>query len=365
MSSQVITDSGARVSPSQLKEVIRLSFSTKQPIMVWGAPGIGKSDIISSVAHEVENTLLIDVRLTLWSETDLKGFPRYCSKTDTMVWASPSELPNAEMAGRYNRIVIFLDELPQASPSVQAAAYQLILGRRLGQYVLPDNVYIIAAGNRDVDRGLFHKMSPALSSRFMHYELSVSHEDFLTWAISVDFCPVTLAFLQWSKESLFQYVPKKSGLTFGVPRTWAMVSKIMMTGIKNEEIIRKACEAAVGTCLASMFLKFRAESSNLPNPEDVLSGKVALTEKMELSLQHAMSIGMLRALQTAYKKSDALFAEKVRNYLRNITAAFDIELVVSSIQTALVRYHLEIPDCQELDQIVESHGHLIFPNMSA
>lgn len=362
MSTEVISDSGSKVTPSFLKDAIRLSFATKQPIMIWGAPGIGKSDIVDATSHEVENTLLIDIRLTLWSETDLKGFPRYCSETNTMVWASPGELPSKELASKYARIVIFLDELPQASPSVQAAAYQLILGRRIGQYELPDNVYIIAAGNRDVDRGLFHKMPPALSSRFMHYELQVSFDDFRAWAIDTGFSPIVLAYLQWSKESLFQYVPKKSGLTFGVPRTWSMVSKIMLSGLTNEKVIRNACQAAVGDGSASAFLQFRKDSESLPNPEDVLSGLVTLPDNLELSLQHAMSISMLHELNQCRRKNDPDILMKTRLFIKNIHKSFTVELIVSSIQLALVRYDIEVPDCEELEEIVSKYGHLIFPN---
>ena len=136
------------ISPNKAKKSIRRALARKRPIFIWGPPGIGKSDIVAQVTDSLPNSHLIDIRLSLWDPTDIKGVPYFDSNKNKMVWGAPEELPDEEFASQYDNIVVFFDEMNSAAPAVQAAAYQLILNRRVGQYKLPDNVMIVAAGNR-------------------------------------------------------------------------------------------------------------------------------------------------------------------------------------------------------------------------
>jgi len=142
------------VSPNGAKKSIKHAMKKKRPIFLWGPPGIGKSEVVEQITDSFSNSHLIDIRLSLWEPTDIKGIPYFDSNTGTMVWGAPSELPTEEFAAQYDYIVLFLDEMNSAAPSVQAAAYQLILNRKVGTYKLPDNVMIVAAGNRDADKGV-------------------------------------------------------------------------------------------------------------------------------------------------------------------------------------------------------------------
>ena len=132
---------------SECKPIIRKAVNKKRPVFIWGPPGSGKSDMVDQVANEFDNSLVIDMRMALMDPTDIKGVPYYSANDNTMKWAPPAELPNAETAKEYEIIFLFLDELNSAPPAVQAAAYQLVLNRKVGSYHLPDNVVIIAAGN--------------------------------------------------------------------------------------------------------------------------------------------------------------------------------------------------------------------------
>ena len=156
------------VSPNRAKKSILRAFQKKRPVFLWGPPGIGKSDIVAQVTDSLPNSHLIDIRLSLWEPTDIKGIPYFDSNSNTMVWGAPSELPSKEFASQYDNIVVFFDEMNSAAPAVQAAAYQLILNRRVGQYVLPDNVIIVAAGNREADKGVTYRMPAPLANRFIH-----------------------------------------------------------------------------------------------------------------------------------------------------------------------------------------------------
>ena len=165
--------SSRTVGPSGAKKSLRKAFQNKRPIFLWGPPGIGKSDIIKQLGAETDSHV-IDVRLSLWEPTDIKGIPYFDSNDNTMRWAPPSELPSAEMAKQHKNIILFLDEMNSAAPSVQAAAYQLILNRRVGTYHLPDNVVLVAAGNRETDKGVTFRMPAPLANRFVHLEMTVN-----------------------------------------------------------------------------------------------------------------------------------------------------------------------------------------------
>ena len=186
---------GRTVNINEAKRVILKAFRKQRPLMLWGAPGIGKSDLVQQIATEL-NRDLIDIRLPLWEPTDIKGMPYYNAKTGNMEWSVPAEFPTDPKS----TAIIFLDELNGAAPSVQAAAYQLILNRRVGQYVLPKNVLIIAAGNRETDKGVTYRMPKPLANRFVHLELRVDFEVWRDWAVDNQIHPDVVGYLSFQKN---------------------------------------------------------------------------------------------------------------------------------------------------------------------
>ena len=129
------------ITPNEAKRSIRKCIKIQRPLFIWGPPGIGKSDTVHQIGDELGREV-IDVRLSLWEPTDIKGIPYYNSSQNNMCWAPPTELPTNEDS----TAILFLDELNSAAPATQAAAYQLILNRRVGTYILPKGVSIVAAG---------------------------------------------------------------------------------------------------------------------------------------------------------------------------------------------------------------------------
>ena len=164
------------VGPKSAKRAVQKAFKHNRPLFLWGPPGIGKSEIIHQIGSEID-AHVIDIRLSLWEPTDIKGIPYFDSNSNKMVWAPPTELPDEVMAAKYKKIILFLDEMNSAAPAVQAAAYQLVLNRRVGTYKLPDNVLIVAAGNREADKGVTYRMPAPLSNRFLHLEMRVDFDD--------------------------------------------------------------------------------------------------------------------------------------------------------------------------------------------
>jgi len=171
------------VTPAEAKSRIMRAFKNKRPIFLWGPPGIGKSEIVAEITNDMGG-YMIDLRLGQMEPTDIRGIPFFNKNNEKMDWAPPIDLPDEELAKQYPVVVLFLDEMNSAAPSVQAAGYQLILNRRVGKYVLPDNVVIVAAGNRESDKGVSYRMPSPLANRFVHMEVRPDFEAWQQWAVN-------------------------------------------------------------------------------------------------------------------------------------------------------------------------------------
>ena len=341
------------VSPNQAKKSITRAFKKKRPIFMWGPPGIGKSDIVSQITRSYNNSHLIDIRLSLWEPTDIKGIPYYSANDNVMAWAPPQELPTAEMAKKYKTIVLFLDEMNSAAPAVQAAAYQLILNRRIGQYVLPDNVLIVAAGNREADKGVTYRMPAPLANRFVHLELAVDFDDWMQWATENHIHADVVGYLNFSKKDLYDFDPKSPSRSFATPRSWSFVSELIEDD-DDENTTTDLVSGSVGEGLAVKFMAHRKVASKLPDPTDILAGKVKDCETKEISAMYSLTVSLCYELKEASDKSDKKFDSKVNNFLRFAMDNFDTELVVMGIKLALTQYQLPI-DPDEVDCFDEFH----------
>ena len=348
-----------QVSPNNAKKSILRAFNKQRPIFIWGPPGIGKSDIVSQISEDID-AYMIDVRLSLWEPTDIKGVPYYAANDNTMKWAPPAELPDAKMAKKYKKIVLFLDEMNSAAPAVQAAAYQLILNRKVGTYKLPDNVLIVAAGNREADKGVTYRMPAPLANRFVHLELSVNFDDWFQWAVTNDIHEDVVGYLTFAKKDLYDFDPKSPSRSFATPRSWSFVSELLEDD-DDEATTTDLVSGSVGEGLAVKFMAHRKVSAQLPNPSDVLAGKVKTLDTKEISAMYSLTVSLCYELKEASDKSDKKFDDKVNNFLRFAMDNFDTELVVMGIKLALTQYQLPIdPDEVEcFDEFHEKYGKYI------
>ena len=341
------------VSPNKAKKSILRAFSKKRPIFLWGPPGIGKSDIIGQITNGLSKSHLIDIRLSLWDPTDIKGIPYYSANDNTMAWAPPAELPTEEFAAQFDNIVLFLDEMNSAAPAVQAAAYQLILNRRVGQYKLPDNVLIVAAGNREADKGVTYIMPAPLANRFVHLELAVDFDDWFQWAVDNNIHQDVVGYLTFAKKDLYDFDPKSPSRSFATPRSWSFVSELLEDD-DDENTTTDLVSGAVGEGLAVKFSAHRKIASSLPNPTDILDGKVTDLHTKEISAMYSLTVSLCYELKEASDKNDKKFDAKVNNFLKFSMANFETELVVMGIKLALTQYGLPI-DPDEVECFDEFH----------
>ena len=340
------------VSPNDAKNSIKHALKKQRPIFLWGPPGIGKSDIIHQIGDYMD-AHVIDIRLSLWEPTDIKGIPYYAANDNKMVWAAPSELPDAELAAKHKYVILFLDEMNSAAPAVQAAAYQLILNRKVGQYVLPDNVLIVAAGNREADKGVTYRMPAPLANRFIHLEMAVNFDDWFNWAVDNKINKDVVGYLQFAKQDLYDFDPKSPSRSFATPRSWSFVSELIEDDL-DENTTTDLVAGAVGEGLAVKFMAHRKVAADMPNPTDILVGKIKELKTKEVSAMYSLIVSLCYELKEASDVNDKKFDDKVNNFLRFSMDNFDTELVVMGIKLALTQYQLPI-DPDEVECFDEFH----------
>ncbi len=283
--------------PAHLATVLDKEFTSTleghhTPVMLWGPPGVGKSQIVAQVAarHDVP---LIDIRLSQMEPSDLRGIP--FREGERVEWAVPSMLPDAERHGEKG--ILFLDEITSAPPSVSAAAYQLILDRRLGDYRVPEGWAIFAAGNRQGDRGVTYTMPAPLANRFSHFEFEVNVDDWVAWAYQTGVDDRVIAFVRFRPELLFEFDPAHNPVAFPSPRSWEFAHRALQKFEHNSDLRLGALQACVGPAAGIELNAFIDNLDQLPDIDAILRGEKVPAPK-EIDLQYAVAASLVgRAIQ--------------------------------------------------------------------
>lgn len=290
--------------PAQVLRVLDREFlSTNDghhtPVMLWGPPGVGKSDMVRQVAikHDVP---AIDIRLSQMEPTDLRGIP---FRVDQMVeWAIPELLPDAERHGPEG--ILFLDEITSAPPTVSAAAYQLILDRRLGHYKVPDGWAIFAAGNRQGDRGVTYSMPAPLANRFSHFEVETHLDDWVSWAYKNGIDERVIAFLRFKPEMLFDFDPAHNPVAFPSPRSWEFAHRGLQKFIDSPDLLVGTLQACVGPAAGIELNAFVDSMDRMPDLDAILAGEdVPVPESIDL--QYAVAAALVGRAIRARDSGDA------------------------------------------------------------
>lgn len=274
------------------------------PLLVRGAPGIGKSQIIKQVADEL-GIEFRDIRLAQMDAVDVRGLPSVDSENHSMEWNPPDFWPRDPNS----KGILFLDELLSVDRSLQTCIYQLILDRCLGDtYKVPDGWYICAAGNRIEDRATAVTMSSALANRFMHVELAEDSEEWAHWAILHNINPSVVGFIRYRPEMLHHMDGENLEAGWPSPRSWEKVSHmidIMEKTNAKKTIIKKIVFGLVGPGAGSEFMEFYKNRDVYENILDMMTDEtkpVVIPEKADQ--QYAMVASMVYHLWKGKNEED-------------------------------------------------------------
>jgi MoxR-like ATPase len=218
--------------------------------MLHGRPGIGKTEIVQTLADRI-GARLFDLRLTTIDPQDLRGLPWFDLEARRTVWFRPEDLPEGDAPS-----VLFLDELTAASPLLQPTVYGLLQERRVGRHSLPANCLIVAAGNSVEDGAIAHEMGTALSDRLIHLNLVAEAGDWLAnYAAPRGLHPAVLAFIRTRPDLLdtTEAALRRGEQIACTPRSWARVSALM-TALPDRALRQIAIAGVVGEGAAAEFL---------------------------------------------------------------------------------------------------------------
>lgn len=396
------------LKPSEIYEAMEVADYIKDSLMIWGSPGIGKSEMALQYANDkypifknnveklellkkraydatdvlisesdylefkskllYQETNFIDFRLSQIEPSDLRGIPipiklyydvngnqlleselskhdNYITETG-VVWAAPAifKLPK-DWKG-----VILFDEINSAMPIVQAASYQLILDRCIGELILPENALILAAGNRETDGGVTFSLATPLRDRMTHVEMVPSYEEWIdNYAIPNLLHPATIAFIKETGNKHFNTLSTKDKSHAGgaSPRSWTRVSNIEEAKRKlntSNSVYKSLIAGRVGNVAAIDYITYIENMADMPEVYDILSGAyLDLGElKNEVSKNYFITICLVQKIIELYKKkiNSELSLSDWSNYVVNFLKFIDFnfsekqaELIILAIRT--------------------------------
>lgn len=290
-----------------------LPVKTMPSVMLWGPPGVGKSQAVRQIAERIGSSTnkkvnVTDVRLLLFNPIDLRGIPTANEDKTLAVWLKPQIFQMDPSDGVIN--ILFLDEISAAPQSVQAAAYQITLDRVVGEHRLPENCIVIAAGNRTTDKSVAFKMPKALANRLLHIEVEGSFKSWKAWAIHAGVNDKVIGFLSFRQNYLMGFDSGSDDLAFTTPRAWEMVSNILNGVSDNIDDMYPLIAGIVGSGAAVEFRTWSKVYKDLPAIEDIFDGRMPDMPKSTDAMY------ALTAAMTAYARDHKTDLSRIANSIR-------------------------------------------------
>ena len=311
--------------------IIKANISPKAlpSVMLWGPPGVGKSQAVRQIAKTIEaesgkRVDVTDVRLLLFNPIDLRGIPVASADKTLAVWLKPKIFQMDCSDDVVN--ILFLDEISAAPQSVQAAAYQITLDRVVGEHKLPDNCFVIAAGNRVTDKSVSFKMPKALANRLLHIEIEGSFESWRKWAVKAGINSKVLGYLSFRNDRLFGFDATNDDLAFPTPRSWEMVSSLLNNVKDNVAAMYPMIAGLIGSGPAIEFRTWCKVYNELPTMDAIFAGTAVDVPKGTDSMYALVSS------MTAYAsehRNDVIAIGNSLSYAKRLPADF-AELLIQN-----------------------------------
>lgn len=254
--------------PSKLTAEIHSNAKANIPTMIWGAPGLGKSQIVYQYAQSI-GAKLFELRANLFDPVDVRGGLKVVEQEDGTYrtkYGVPEDYPDANYTGP---VVLFIDELPNAPKATQNALLQLILDKKLGTYFLPPQTVIVAAGNRATDRASVSEMPTPVKNRFAHYEIVANIDDWVQWALQNNVNSTLIGYLRYRPQYLHEMNTKENA--FPTPRSWDMLNRKLTTMSPDKESQVVGAAAVIGDAHAADFIAYRDVESQMPDIDQIIA----------------------------------------------------------------------------------------------
>ena len=309
-------------------------FAQLPSAMLWGPPGVGKSQGVQQIASALEaasgkRAIVTDVRLLLFNPIDLRGIPVPNEEKTLATWLRPQVFDMDPSDDVIN--ILLLDEISAAPPSVQAAAYQITLDRTCGEHRLPDNCIVIAAGNRVNDRSCAYRMPKALANRLLHIDVRADYDSWRSWATKTGLNDKVVSYLAFRPDRLMAFDAAADDAAFATPRSWQMAAAVIDGLAGDIEAAHPLVSGIIGTGAATELRTWSRIYSKLPSVEAIFAGKAARVPK-ENDVLYALVSAM-----TAYARGVADDLVAIGNsirYAEKLPADFSVLLMKDYLNLA-------------------------------
>lgn len=362
------------VKMSMAKKIIEMTFNEgeKRPVFLLGKGGIGKSEVIATLAKEL-GVGYIDIRLLLYTETDIKGIPYPDNNKEFTVWLQNDILPRVEKDGE--RGILVFDEITSAMKSVRTAIYQLLNERKLGNYELPDGWMVVCLGNGEEDGGDYNGLEGNFANRCSIYRVEPDVESFKEYCVATGVNNLVVSYLNWCSGDLHTYNDNESSedsLLFASPRSWKAVSEILnrRAGV-IDEVTKLRIKSNIGTMVGEKFVTFCEHINNAINVEDILQGitdkKPSSREAIYMTIQNiASKIGAeVKADITNNGKASDIVVERLANAINWLLSIETIEVIIMGVKDLIMYSGPEMmgimldprfdEKCPKLEEFADKH----------
>lgn len=305
------------IRPSDLVNELRANALADVPSMIWGPPGVGKSDIAYQFGESMD-AKMYELRANLFDPIDVRGGLKVVEMDDGTYrtrYGVPEDYPDSNYQGA---VLLFIDEIVNAPKATQNALLQLLLNKKIGTYQLPPNTIIIAAGNRAQDRAAVHEMPSTVRSRFAHYTVEANVDDWVKWAMMNNVHDSITSFIRMRPSLLHN--TDGTDYAFPTPRTWAMLNRKLP--YMTDDFY--GCASLIGDGPAGEYLSYRAIYKDMPDIDQIIEKPGTTTVPTDTSILFAVS-GALAA------RADKDNFDNIMRFVRRMPAEYQVITVRDSI----------------------------------
>ena len=322
---------------NQLSPIVTALYLAKRTGMVWGAPGIGKSDSFRAAAAVLRDMLgltgpvlerhqirqyreqggdmsqafgLFDLRLSQTDPVEVGGLPREDKTNGTMSKLPPSWFPHTGRHDLPNHGILLLEELPSAPLSVQTAAYQITLDGVIDDFKMKSGWACFAAGNRLTDGGQYFKMPNALANRLCHIDVESDVDSWTDWAIDHGVDNSLIAFIRFRPDLLNTYEEhvknKNKGFAFATERSWHAFNDFLQKNPQADDATVYAVGLGMVGPSATEYVAFRKVWFKMPSIDSILIDPSTAVVPEDAATQYAVMTAL--AARTSYDNAPNCFA---------------------------------------------------------
>jgi MoxR-like ATPase len=302
----------------QIQQAIKTAIAANEPLMIYGSPGLGKSDTVKQVAKELDMDIF-DIRASLLDPVDLRGLPVPNIESKEVNWLTPEFWPRENKPS-----IVFFDEITNAAPSVQTGLLQILLDRQCGSYKMPSEVRMLAAGNLSTDKAGSSNLITSLKSRFLNVTFEADLVDWIEWALENDIDESVRQYVRFRPGNLHAFDPRSKENAFPCPRSWEKLSNVRKVKVPSN-IEYELYSGIVGQAAATEYVGFLRTYREMPDIAEILMNPSSgpIPEKAQVKYAVCGSLAM---------RANQEHAESVLTYAQRLPKEFEAMLVSDSLK---------------------------------